>query len=491
VSRVVVIGAGVGGLAAAARLGALGHQVSVYEQSTVVGGKLGRLERDTGTGTFRFDTGPGLLTLPQVFAELFAATGSTMDSELELVALDPVVRHVFADGTRLDLGGDAAALADRIGAALGPVAAADWRRLWRRAERVWSASWRHILRSPVDGRRDTLRLAWRLRELAAVAPGRTLRGLGHGLVRDPRLRVLLDRYATYTGSDPRSAPAALVAIAYAELAFGGWYVRGGLAGIADALLRRCEALGVDVHCGQRVTRIETAGGRARGVRLDDGSVAGAELVVANADAYQVYADLLRMRPGRQLAQRSSSGFALLLGVRGATPELAHHTVFYPPRYDDEFDALFARRGAARPVDDPAILVTRALDDRVAPAGHEAWFVLVNAAPSGRTPSTVDWRRPGVAESYADHVLARLAARGPDVRDRVLFREVISPAELAQRSGAGDGAIYGSPSHRLLRPPSRTPVRGLYLVGGSTHPGGGLPMVALSAQILAGRIGPAS
>jgi phytoene desaturase len=522
VSDVVVIGAGVGGLASAARLAAAGHRVTVLERAATVGGKLGRYQRHTEAGTFRFDTGPSLFTLPQVFEELFAATGGP--SGLDLQPLDPIVRHVFPGGGRPDDGGltdgarngggptdgarnggatildscaDPDEFAARIGAAFGPNAADDWRRLWHRAERVWAASWRHVLRTGLDSPADVARLAWRLGDLAAIAPGRSLRGLGRAFLREPRLRTMLDRYATYTGADPRRAPAALLAVPYAELAFGGWYPRGGLGTLADALLSRCLDLGVVVQTGVDVVGIDAAGGRVHGVRLAGGSRLRADVVVANADALTVYRELLPA-PGRlaRLADRSLAGFVLLLGVRGDDPRPAHHTVYFPDDYDAEFDAVFGDPGrgvSARPVPDPTVFVTVPADPTVAPAGHQAWFVLVNAPRHGRGWGAVDWRRPGLADAYADHVLAVLAARGLDVRDRLLFREVRTPAQLADETATPGGAIYGTASHGLgglLRPPNRGPVSGLFLVGGSTQPGGGLPMVALSAQIVANRVGPA-
>ncbi|HLL66040.1 MAG TPA: phytoene desaturase family protein [Micromonosporaceae bacterium] len=495
-TSVVVIGAGVGGLASAARLAAAGHAVTVFEQSDVVGGKLGRYVRSTPAGDFRFDTGPSLFTLPQISAELFTATGGAVD--LGLQPLDPIVRHRFPDSTVLDSCAQPDEFAARIAAAFGPAAAQDWTALWRRAERVWQTSWDHVLTSSVDGPGDLARLAWRLRDLAAIAPGQTLRGLGRRRLRDPRLRMLLDRYATYTGGDPRRAPAALLAVPYAELHHGGWYLRGGLGTLGDALLARCVDLGVRVHTGTAVTSVDVAGGAVHGVRLADGTLVRADVVVANADALVVYRDLLPTpdRAARLARSRSLAGFVILLGVRGRTPGLAHHTVFFPDDYDAEFDAVFGDRRtglAARPVPDPAVFVTVPDDPAVRPDGHEAWFILVNAAPHGRSASTVDWSAPGLATSYADRVLDVLAARGMDVRDRVLFREVRTPADLATAAGAPGGSIYGTASHGLtglLRPANRGPARGMYLVGGSVHPGGGLPLVMLSAKLVADRIGPA-
>ncbi|MEV6300985.1 phytoene desaturase family protein [Actinoplanes sp. NPDC051861] len=474
-SDVVVIGAGVGGLSVATRLAAAGHRVTVFEQSGTVGGKLAVHERDG----YRFDTGPSLLTLPHLFEDL----------NLQPQPLDPVVRHVFPDGTTLDSSPDHATFLNRITAALGPSASADWDRFWHRAERIWHASYDSVLTRPVTAA-SLARLSWRFRDLAAIAPGRSLRDLGRRYLRDPRLRMLLDRYATYTGTDPRRAPAALAAIPYAELTHGGWYLAGGLGTLADALHAACVASGVRVELHSPVTAIE-ADSAVRGVRLGERTFFPADIVVSNADAVTLYRDLLPT-PGRLggLADRSLAGFVLLLGVRGETPELAHHTVFFPHNYDAEFDAIFGSPGRrARPADDPAVFVTRAADPTVHPPGREAWFVLVNTPRHGTEHSAVDWRRPGLAEAYRDHVLELLARRGLDVRDRLEFAEVRTPADLAEAVAAPGGAIYGT-TGGLLRPANQGPVDGLYLVGGSAHPGGGLPMVTLSAAIVANRIGPA-
>ncbi|GIF21160.1 phytoene desaturase [Actinoplanes tereljensis] len=475
-SRVVVIGAGVGGLAAAIRLGAAGHDVEVHERAATVGGKLAVYERDG----FRFDTGPSLLTLPQVFTDL----GLRLPP---LQPLDPVVRHFFPDGTVLDSSSEHEVFLERIAGALGTGAAADWNRFWHRAERIWRASWRSVLRREITPA-ALAGLSWRLTDLAAIAPGRTLRDLSLRYLRDPRLRMLLDRYATYTGADPRRAPAALAAIPYAELHFGGWYLPGGLGTIGTAMVDRCAELGVRIVTGSPVTRIETAGGRVTGVRLPTGR-AEADIVVSDVDALALYRDLLPT-PGRlaQLTDRSLAGFVMLLGVRGETPELAHHNVFFPDYYDAEFNAIFgspARRATV--ASDPTVFVTRATDPAVHPPGTEAWFVLVNAPRHGTAWSAIDWRRPGLADAYAQHVLDLLARRGLDVRDRLLFAETRTPADLADAAAAPGGAIYGT-AGGLLRPANRGPVGNLYLVGGSVHPGGGLPMVTLSAKIAADRIG---
>ncbi|MHB8796795.1 MAG: phytoene desaturase family protein, partial [Candidatus Nanopelagicales bacterium] len=312
------------------------------------------------------------------------------------------------------------------------------------------------------------------------------------------MRQVLDRYATYAGSDPRQAPAALATIPYVEQAFGTWHLGGGLATLAGALSARCVQRGVAMRLGADVVGIELAGGAVSGVRLAGGGMLPADVVVANADATHVYEDLLddrrAVRAARDLAKATPSlaGFVLLLAVRGRTPGLAHHNVWFPADYDAEFDAIFGRM--ARPVADPAVYVCAPDDPRMRPDDDsEAWFVLVNAPRHGTGGGrTVDWDAPGLAGRYADHVLGVLAARGMDVRDRIAWREVRTPADLERATRAPGGSIYGTSSNgaraAFQRPANASPIPGLYLVGGSAHPGGGLPLVGMSAEIVATLIG---
>lgn len=500
-ARVVVVGAGVGGLAVAARLAAQRHDVTVLEQADVVGGKLGWFERDG----FGFDTGPSLLTLPAVYRDLFLATGTALERNVELVGVDPVCRYRFPDGTVLDMpngsrGRTAAALDD----AFGPSAGAQWTALMDHAGRVWDVTRGPFLESPLDGVRTLARQARRLGDLVTVAPWRSLRGLGRRYLADPRLAMMLDRYATYTGSDPRRAPAALVTVPYVEQSFGAWYVRGGLRRLGEALHERALSAGATVRTGSRVAEVVVVGGRVTGVRLADGRVVDADVVVSDVDAAQLYGSLVRdgsadsARRAMARSTASLSGFVLLLALRGRTPGPAHHTVLFPEDYDDEFDSVFgtgAHRGRPCAVADPTIYVSAPDDPALRPDDqHESWFVLVNAPRhSVVDPSAgIDWGAPGLASSYADRVLEVLAARGLDVRDRVVWREVRTPADLERDTLSVGGSIYGTSSNGVrsafLRPANRSPVDGLFLVGGSSHPGGGLPLVGLSAAIVAQLIG---
>ncbi len=480
-----MIGAGLGGLAAAARLAAGGHRVTVCEQAGEVGGKLGRARIDG----FTFDTGPSLLTMPWVFSELFEATGGPFMEEL--VPVEPIARYRFADGSGFDAYADLDRFCAELDATLGPGNGDDWQRFTARAAAIWEAVREPVLESPLAGAGGLARLSMRVRDLRTIAPLQSLRGLGSRYLRDPRLRMFLDRYATYSGSDPRRAPAALAAIPYAEQRFGAWYVRGGLYRLAEAVADRAMERGATLRLSTPVARVEVTGNRVAGVALDGGERLRADIVVANADAAHLYGDLLegpaadRALRGLRRMTPSLSGFVLLLGVRGRTPDLAHHTVLFPDDYDAEFDALFGPN--PHPVDDPTLYVWVPAE---APEGSEAWFVLVNAPRQGQ----VDWTQ-AVASAYGERLLDLLAVRGLDIRDRVVASELRSPADLALRTRATGGAIYGTSSNgaraAFLRPANRTNIRGLYLVGGSTHPGGGLPLVTLSARIVADLIGPAA
>src|SRR4051812_7536549 len=500
-ARVVVVGAGLGGLAAAARLAVLGHDVVVCEQAPQVGGKLGVLAKDG----FVFDTGPSLLTLPAVYRDLFLATGGPLEADVTLQPVDPVCAYRFADGTRLAMpNGPRSAIAGAWDDALGPGAGAHWAAVTTRAGAVWDATRATFLEFPLDGSRTLLAQTRRVRDLRTVAPWHSLRDLGRQYLRHPHQRTFLDRYATYTGSDPRRAPAALATVPYVEQTFGAWYVPGGLRRLGDAVHARAVERGARIRLGAPVGAILLDGSRrAAGVRLADGEEIGADVVVANTDAARVYRDLLPpsvgARPLRALrrAEPSLSGFVLLLALRGRTPGLTHHSVLFPADYDDEFDSVFGtgphRRSGPRPVPDPTVYISAPDDPALRPdTDSEAWFVLVNAPRHGA--GGVDWDAPGLSEAYADRILARMAACGLDVRDRLLWREVRTPADLARATRSVGGSIYGTSSNGVraafLRPANRSRVDGLFLVGGSSHPGGGMPLVGLSAAIVAELVGPA-
>jgi phytoene desaturase len=486
--RVAVVGAGVGGLATAVRLAAAGCQVTVCEQDAQPGGKMNRVE----AAGFRFDTGPSLITMPGVFAELFRAAGRRMDDYLRLQPLDPLCRYWFADGARLETSSDLARMVPAL-ARLAPgdvggflAFLAHSRRLYERAARPFLFGERP---RPADllARRglDTLRID-------ALA---TVDGVVRRFFRDPRLIQLFDRYATYNGSSPYRAPGTLCLIPFVEFGGGGWYIPGGLYTLVESLVALCGELGVDLRLGTRVARVEIAvtGGRPRatGLRLADGSVVPADTVIVNADPLWAREALfaprqrgLGGRAGRPQDDLSCSGFVLLLGTDCRWPQLAHHNIFFSADYPAEFRAIFEER---RPAPDPTIYVsyTSASDPTQAPPGHGNLFVLVNAPPE---PDPALWDR--WAGPVAARILDGLERGGlPGLRRHIVYRQMITPADFARRFNAYGGALYGYASHSkgaaFARPANRAPgVRGLFFVGGSAHPGGGVPLALLGARLVA-------
>jgi phytoene desaturase len=494
----LVVGAGVGGLSAAVRLASTGWKVTVLEQAQEVGGKLGLFERDG----FRFDTGPSLVTLPSIWFDTLEASGmspAAARAALPLRRLDPIARYRFADGVWWD---HPSSEADLIAACeqLSDGSGNSMRTFLRRAEAMWEASRGPFLESPLQGARTLIAQSRHLGDLRVIAPHRTLRGLAEATFMDPRLVQFVDRYATYSGSDPRRSPAVLASILWAERSEGAWYVDGGLRRIAEVLLAQAVELGVVVRTSCEVVAIQQLNGRASGVTLADGSSLDADVVIANADAAHVFGDLVSGK-ARDVGQRSVSradpslsGFVLCLGVQRSDgdglPSLGHHTVLFPSVYDGEFDDLFGY--PQQIVRDPTIYLSIPQDPAVAPPGCEAWFVLVNAPRHDPTGAAgIDWTVPGLAAREADRILAKMAQRGVDVRPHVRVRELRTPADLAARTRASGGSIYGTSSNgplaAFLRPANRSPLPGLFLVGGSSHPGGGLPLVQLSARIVSNLI----
>ena len=465
--RVVVVGAGMGGLACALRLRAAGHDVTVLEQGPAAGGKAGRLERDG----FRWDTGPSLLTMPWVLRDLFAATGAPLDDEVELLRVEPVTRYVFADGSAVELSADLPRAMEAL-EAWSPGAGDDWARYLGVCAQMWAASVPFLTGPPPwpPRRPEPGAAAPDPRDLLRVRPWATVSSLARSVARDPRLGMIIERFATYAGGDPRRTPAALAVAGYVEHAFGAWHPRGGIYEVIAALARR-----IDVTYGSEVVGIERTGRTVTGVRLAGGATVAADVVVWNGDA--VALDTLLGRAG-PVAPRSVSGVALMLGLRDRPAGRVHHEIRFPAAYDAEFDDVFAGR---LPRDPTLYLSTSCVTaPQEAPDGSENVFVLANA-PAGAAPAAVG--------RFAEEIIDRLG-----VRDRLVADAVRGPAELARETGALGGAISGAAPHgrlaTLKRPGPEVPgVRGLYRVGGTAHPGGGLPLVALSGALVARLIGP--
>ncbi len=486
---IVIIGAGIGGLSAAIRLAAAGERVVMLEQNAQVGGKMGEFR----AGGFRWDTGPSVITMRHVFDDLFAAAGRRLDDYLTLLPVEPLTRYFYPDGVIFDATRDLSRMVEQI-AALDERDVEGYLAYLAYAARIHRITDEKFIYSDPPTFAQLARTP--LRDIPAVDPLRTMDGAIRGFVRDPHLRQLLGRFATYVGASPFRAPATLNVIAHVELT-GGVFVpqgvrstHGGIYAIAQAYARLAEELGVEVQTNCAADRINVQGGRVTGVTLADGSTLAARAVIANVDVATVYERLLPSdavdprRVARLIhAEPSCSGFVLLLGVEGEHPTLAHHNIFFSTDYRREFDDIFAR---GTPPDDPTIYVaiTSKTNADDAPAGCENWFVLVNAPALDQR---FDWIRE--ASAYRDRVLAKLAAFGFDVRDQIRVEKMLTPRDLERLTGARRGALYGTSSNdrfgAFRRPHNRAPdVRGLYFAGGTTHPGGGVPLVTLSGKVAA-------
>lgn len=474
VQRVVVIGSGVGGLACAIRLRAAGHQVTVLERNAEVGGKLALFERDG----FSFDVGPSLVTLPHVFDEVFQLAGTSLDEQVDLVRLDPQFRYSWRDGSTLEVPDDPDATAVAFDD-FSPGAGAQWREFDDTGRTIWDISERTFFAGPMSGPMSLLKRMESPNDLLRIDALRTLRRAARDTFDDKRLRQWAGRYATYSGSSPDKAPATLACIPHIESRFGCWYPMGGLRALRDAFERVARDVGVEIRTSTEVVSITSTPSRVTGVELADGSYVDASIVVANADARHLYSDLLpdedALKQVRK-APQSTSGFVLCIGARGTTPDIDHHNVWFSGDAFQEFREIDAGQLAS----DPTIYgcVSSTTDPSQAPDGDENWFLLVNTPPG----IEID------AEDYRDLVLDRLAQHGVDLRRRMRFCAHMTPADIEHNYRAPGGAIYGTSSNgkmaAFLRPRNRGTKSGLYLVGGSSHPGGGLPLVTTSARIVA-------
>ena len=496
-AKISVVGAGIGGMSAAARLAKQGHQVTVFENSDQSGGKC----RTEWFGDYAFDTGPSLLTLPAVFRDLFLKTGKRIEHVLDISPVDPAFNYNFADGSKVtfpNLSNPKTYL--EIEKSFGISASQSWRQIIERSEKMWEASRDSFIESELTSIWPLLLRKNLINQINQISPFTSLRSLSEKLNLDPHLKMIIDRYATYTGSDPRSAPAVLLTIAFVESTFGAWHIKGGIGQLSVALEQRCRDLGVDFQFKSLVTKIVVEQNKVKGLVLSDGKIIKTDLVVSNSDAEYTFNSLIGSevssargeRRKLKSATKSLAGFSLLLGLdnsKSKPVDVDHHNVYFPENYDLEFDQIFTQKV---PVTDPTIYLCAPKDSSmVKGADKDAWFVLVNA-PRHEPESGWDWKDGG--QEYAQKIISKMDDLGLNVTNRLDFMEYRTPADLENYAMAPGGSIYGtssnSPVSAFLRARNRSKVKGLFCVGGSAHPGGGLPLVGISAEIVAKAIGKA-
>ncbi|MFF2653350.1 phytoene desaturase family protein [Streptomyces sp. NPDC058045] len=487
--RIAVIGAGMGAMAAAARLAVAGHRVVVFERADGFGGALGTVRRDG----FAFDTGPGLLLLPAVWRDLFVKTGRTaLEDVLELAQVEPATRHVFADGTGVRLpNASRAGVTEALDGALGTGRGARWAAFMNRARDAWDRSRRPLLEEPlwpnwqVLAEKEPYPALERRRLLRRTETAATLAGIARlELDDEPRLRALLEGYALEYGLDPRTAPASAAVLPYLEQTFGTWSVRGGLRALASAVHTRCEERGVEFRFGARAVRIVEKDGRAAGVELADGTVQEAEFVVAGVPPSVLESLLPGVRADGGVPPQSGlpSRVKLLLALRGARPEgTAHRTVVHGADRDAELAALFGPESGRGLPASPTVTVLRPGDPAQLPSPEHESVTVTATVPASCEVSAEDVGR----------LLERAGRAVEGLAERLLWHEVLGPAEVERDTGAAGGAVpapaLAAAGGRLLHPANSTRLPGLFTVGGWSHPGGGLAHAGMSGALVAGLI----
>ena len=474
--HIIVIGAGLGGLSAAIRLAYCGFKVTLFEKNATVGGKMQEVISENG---YRFDTGPTLITMPFVFEELFRSVGRNIADYLTLVPLESACKYFFSDGTTFTAYCDLSRLREEI-ARVFPSEKHNFERYFQYAKKIYDATAENFIYNPLSFSRL---LKSNLFDLLHIDAFSTAHAANARFFKDSRIVQFLDRFPTYVGSSPYLAPATLNVIPFVELAFGGFYVKGGMIELAKAYHKLAEELGATFHFNQSVERILTSNGKVSGVQLENGETLSCDAIVSNDDAIHTYAHLLGEKKVEQQYEASCSGFVLCWGIGATHEQLAHHNIFFTSDYKKEFDEIFRQKVMPH---EPTIYISISSksDSGQAPEGKENWFVLINAPFLSQA---YNWEKNKLA--YRNLVLNRLNSLGFSSLDRQIeFEHIITPVELKMKFNSFRGSIYGISSNNrmsaFLRPRNRGKVKGLYLASGSAHPGGGTPMVTLSGKFAA-------
>ena len=478
--KIGIIGAGVAGLAAAVRMASRGHTVTVFEANTYPGGKLSEIR----LGDYRFDAGPSLFTMPMYIDELYEVAAPVKTPRLPYERLPVVCHYFWEDGTRLKAYGDPEAFSKEVESVLrepaGRVLQAleDSRFKYEATGRIFLERSLHQIET------------WLSRSVAKALPKIPKLDLFSSMDRvnrrffsQPKMVQLFNRYATYNGSNPYKAPGLLNIIPHFEYHFGAYYPQGGMVAITQHLVALAEEKGAQFHFGKKVERIEVQDGRATGLWVDE-QLHQYDRVISNMDVFFTYRKLLadQPAPARTLRQeKSTSALIFYWGIRRSFPELDLHNIFFSDDYRTEFAHLEQGKVYA----DPTVYVniSQKCDPKDAPEGSENWFTMINVPfDSGQ-----DW--DAIIAEAREQIIQKLSRiLGTDINTLIECEDVLDPRTIESRTGSHLGALYGTSSNNRMAAFVRhanftNKIRDLYFVGGSVHPGGGIPLALLSAKIV--------
>ncbi len=488
--RVGVIGSGLGGLSAACVLAARGYQVTVFEKNSWLGGKAAVLEENG----YRFDMGPTILICPSVLRKIFSEAGKTLSNYLDLTPLEPQWRCFFEDNTKLDLYGDKAVM-ERELSQFAPKTVVGYQKFLSTSEELHGISDRFFFWRSIGSMRDTFDTGSALnlnllRDVSRMKLGQTVAGAIRREIKDKRVAQMLDHMVQYVGSSPEKSPAILCAIAYMQESEGVWYPRGGTGAIPEALTKLARELGVEFRTNSGVKRIDVEERAIRGLETTAGEYVPLAAVVANSDSVRTYRELIGGDTAKDFNHRRSyepacSGVVMYLGLKRRYEHLAHHNFVFSRDPAEEFHAIYDK---GIPAPDPTcyLCAPAKTESAVAPPGGEALYVLIHT-PYIRAGQ--NWTE--LYPNYRKVIIDKLKRTGglTNLEDAIVTERYLTPQDIQERYGVPAGAIYGIASHGRLqggfKPANHDPkVQGLYLAGGSAHPGPGMPMVLMSGWIAA-------
>lgn len=479
--KVAIVGAGIGGLAAAIRLQAKGWQVEVWEQQESAGGKIGEWSSEG----FRFDTGPSLFTLPGLVDELFQFSGYQPEPYFRYFPVKEGTRYFYEDGTILNPPPDSEGLATTIQEEIGEPAENVNHFLQESAVKYQITKPvfldQSLHRLPTYLQKQTLQ---RLLRLPRIQPLQTMAQANQKAFKDPRVQQFFNRYATFNGSSPYAIPATFNVIPHLEHNIGAYFPAGGMYNIINSLKEHAERLGVAFYFGAPVKRIQVENKVATGLLNRDHEVFKYEAVVSNLDVHSTYRHLLpsRKAPKRFLQHtKSSSALIFYWGVEGTYESLGLHNILFAQDYQAEFTALFEQLTIP---DDPTVYINISSKDEPsdAPMGCENWYVMINAPWNNGQ----NWDQ--LIASARHQILNKIyRVLGIDLTQRIVTEGIRDPRSLEAETGAYLGALYGNSSNNMMaafmRHPNFSPtIKNLYFCGGTVHPGGGIPLCLLSAKI---------